>query len=239
MTDGSRPPAAPEITRAFSNDAIAFADRPVPLCSRPMLVWISARSVRNWVTDGFSRASRSKIRAGLFVRRHRLRQSSRLILQVADVVLAPGQFALELGDRWVFSREPLPYRSGPLERLRSPPPVGPSTPAYADVIVAPGQFVLELRSPTGSRARAAARIASDSSKARRASCLSPISSVMLAQLETRRRQAGERVGRRLLIRLEPVPQLLKNSCGSFSSVARSLASAGLFFSSGVSRTTSP
>ena len=62
----------------------------------------------------------------------------------------------------------------------------------------------------------------------------------LGQLETRRRQACERVESSSPCSIwSRSRSRLKNSCGSFSNLARSGASAGLFFSSGDSRITSP
>ncbi len=61
------------------------------------------------------------------------------MLQDADVVVALGQVALELGDRRVLARQPLPDRAGLLvrrQRLRRPARL---TLQDADVVVARGQ----------------------------------------------------------------------------------------------------
>ena len=43
-----------------------------------MPLWLQASSLRNLMTDGFSRANRSRIVRGLLVRRQRLRHPARI-----------------------------------------------------------------------------------------------------------------------------------------------------------------
>src|SRR5205807_1803824 len=145
-------------------------------------------------------------RAGPLQRRQRLRQPAGLALHDGYAVVARGQFALELGDRWVLSSQPLPKRAGPLQGRH------------------------RLRRPASRP-----RIASDSSKARRASCLSPISAVSLPRSKLAAARPESESGVVSRSAWSRSRSRLKNACGSFSSVARSLAKPGLFFSSGVSR----
>ena len=61
-----------------------------------MLVVVLARSLWSSVTEGFVARQPLPDRAGLLVRRQRLRRPTRRALQEADVGVTGGQVALEL-----------------------------------------------------------------------------------------------------------------------------------------------
>ena len=80
------------------------------------------------MTEGFSRASRSRIARACSDNATASAGRPARSLEDADVVVTRGQVALELGDRRVFARQPLADRAGLLvrrQRLRWPDPNGP------------------------------------------------------------------------------------------------------------------
>ena len=111
------------IARACSNDASASAGRPVSLCSGTDVGVGRGQAALELGDRRVLARQPLPDRAGLLVRRQRLRRPTRLMLQRADAVVTRGQVALELGVRRVLACQPLPDRAGLLVRrqcLRRP-----------------------------------------------------------------------------------------------------------------------
>ena len=103
-----------------------------------------------------------------------IRRPARGTPQDADVEVTLRQFALEVADRGVFSRQARAGSRGPARRRPGPPPAGPCRLQDADMVVAGGQVTLELGDggvSRTSRSQDHARLLVGGQRLRRPTCL--------------------------------------------------------------------